>query len=268
MAFNCDIFVAHEGAHFESLRLRAEPLLYKVELKALKELLDIALKILLAAGVGTTVVPRAVGCQDFGWGMGRIAATLQWSAHQRGIRTKYVERWVSTRAKARAGSGDSVQLLDHSSLDYIVYRRMSDIAENKRETKRNGKRRVYCLIGIGYLRASEAYPTAGNFLTALTVLDDPEASFKYKIGFLLGRRITNDSPDTIQVTKLGLLMQKGTIEKRREWVATEAVGYVLREGNTSIKEGLRAFKGKRKPRWNNPGKYLVGSTHCRHGNTA
>ncbi|KAH8804241.1 hypothetical protein DL96DRAFT_1562850 [Flagelloscypha sp. PMI_526] len=26
--------------------------------------------------------------------------------------------------------------------------------------------------------ASKAYPTAGNFLTALTVFDDPEASFK------------------------------------------------------------------------------------------
>ncbi|KAH8802323.1 hypothetical protein DL96DRAFT_1563614 [Flagelloscypha sp. PMI_526] len=37
--------------------------------------------------------------------------------------------------------------------------------------------------------ASEAYPTAGNFLTALTVFDDPEASFKVvQNAFLLGRR--------------------------------------------------------------------------------
>ncbi|KAH8801824.1 hypothetical protein DL96DRAFT_1563913 [Flagelloscypha sp. PMI_526] len=104
---------------------------------------------------------------------------------------------------------------------------MSDIAENRNERKGNEKRRkgaCIALLGkktlseslrrvlsqspvlssssfsvVSDLRltnaldrlstASEAYPTAGNFLTALTVFDDPEASFKVvQNAFLLGRR--------------------------------------------------------------------------------
>ncbi|KAH8824953.1 enoyl-CoA hydratase/carnithine racemase [Flagelloscypha sp. PMI_526] len=96
--------------------------------------------------------------------------------------------------------------------------------------------------------AQEAY---SRFGIVTTVVSNPSDVVPVALEF--AEKITNASPDAIQATKLGLLMQKrGTLEKRLEWVATKEVGNVLSGEN--IKEGFKAFKEKRKPRWVNPAK--------------
>ncbi|KAH8796168.1 hypothetical protein DL96DRAFT_1566448 [Flagelloscypha sp. PMI_526] len=156
---------------------------------------------------------------------GGIDSGLGTKAQTRGSRARLFSRVCSysDSGSVRAGSGDK---RTECSIEPEVYRRMSDIAENRNETKGNRKRSggaCIALLGkktrseslwralsqspalssslfsvVSDLRltnvldrlstASEAYPTAGNFLTALTVFDDPEASFKVvQNAFLLGR---------------------------------------------------------------------------------
>jgi enoyl-CoA hydratase/carnithine racemase len=71
----------------------------------------------------------------------------------------------------------------------------------------------------------------------------------------LAQDITDSSPDSVQSTKSALLsvQNTGTVAAAFEDHAKSAVSERVFQGQ-NIKEGLKAFAEKRKPKWTNPAK--------------